>query len=50
MTELERLIQAKIPGRHRLGLSKARVCDICAAPGAHCGLNAYVKGRQDRQD
>ena len=42
MTELERLIQAKIPGPETGIEVRHGICDICA-PGAHCGLDAYVK-------
>lgn len=42
MTELERLVQAKIPGPETGIEVKHGICDICA-PGAHCGLSAYVK-------
>ena len=42
MTELERLLKAKIPGE-RTGIEiKHSLCAICS-PGHHCGLDCYVK-------
>lgn len=42
MTELERRIQAKIPGEDTGIEIRRSVCDICA-PGPHCGVDCYVK-------
>lgn len=42
MTEQDRLLQAKIPGPETGIEVKRSICDICT-PGAHCGLDAYVK-------
>lgn len=42
MTELERKIKAKIPGKDTGIEVKHTLCDICS-PGMHCGINAYVK-------
>ena len=42
MTELERLLKAKIPGE-RTGIEiRHSLCAICS-PGHHCGLDCYVK-------
>ena len=42
MTELERLIQGKIPGE-KTGIEvRHTVCDICT-PGPQCGIDAYIK-------
>lgn len=42
MTELERKIKAKIPGKDTGIEVRRTMCDICS-PGMHCGINAYVK-------
>lgn len=42
MTELERRIKAKIPGKDTGIEVRRTMCDICS-PGMHCGINAYVK-------
>ena len=42
MTELEKKIQAKIPGEDTGIEIRHSICDICT-PGAHCGLDVYVK-------
>ena len=42
MTELEKKIRAKIPGPDTGIEIRHSICDICT-PGAHCGLDVYVK-------
>ena len=42
MTELERKIQAKIPGEDTGIAVKRSLCAICS-PGHHCGVDCYVK-------
>ena len=42
MTKEEQLFKAKIPGPETGIEIRRTMCDICA-PGAHCGVNAYVK-------
>lgn len=42
MTELERKIKAKIPGKDTGIIIRPAMCDICS-PGMHCGVNAYIK-------
>lgn len=42
MTKTEKLLRAKIPCAETGIEIRHSICDICA-PGAHCGLNAYVK-------
>lgn len=42
MTQQERLIKAKIPGKETGIEVKHSLCDICT-PGPHCGLDVYVK-------
>ena len=42
MTELERLLKAKIPGERTCIEIKPSLCAICS-PGHHCGLDCYVK-------
>ncbi len=42
MTREEQLLKAKIPGPETGIEIRRTMCDICA-PGAHCGVNAYVK-------
>lgn len=42
MTDLERRIKAKIPGKDTGIEIRHTMCDICS-PGMHCGINAYVK-------
>lgn len=42
MTELERLLKAKIPCEETGIEVRHSICDICT-PGAHCGLDVYVK-------
>ena len=42
MTELERLLQAKIPGPETGIEIRRTICDICT-PGPQCGVDAYVK-------
>lgn len=42
MTELEKKIKAKIPGKDTGIEVRRTMCDICS-PGMHCGVNAYVK-------
>lgn len=42
MTTQERLERGKIPGEATGIQVRHTICDICT-PGAHCGVNAYVK-------
>ncbi len=42
MTKEEQLFKAKIPGPETGIEIRRTMCDICT-PGAHCGVNAYVK-------
>lgn len=42
MTQLEKKTKAKIPGPDTGIEIKRSICDICT-PGAHCGLDVYVK-------
>ncbi|NTV88759.1 MAG: molybdopterin-dependent oxidoreductase [Clostridiales bacterium] len=42
MTEQEKLIKAKIPGKETGIEIKKTICDICT-PGPQCGIDAYVK-------
>ena len=42
MTELEKKIQAKIPGADTGIEVKRSLCAICS-PGHHCGVDCYVK-------
>lgn len=42
MTESERRIKAKIPGKDTGIEVRRTMCDICS-PGMHCGINAYIK-------
>ena len=42
MTELEKKIRSKIPGPDTGIEIRHSICDICT-PGAHCGLDVYVK-------
>lgn len=42
MSDINKLIKAKIPGKETGIEVKRTLCDICC-PGMHCGVDAYVK-------
>ena len=42
MNQQEKLLKAKIPGKDTGIEIRHSICDICT-PGAHCGLDVYVK-------